>query len=279
VGVVADIRPDDDLRVDPQHVQQQGRLESPPVVLADGQAAAAGQELVEQHLVLDQPLGAGRPAQRPGHLPGDAQGRVALRQRLLRLRAQQGDHPCRVEDSPAQVGLLASQDGELSPDHIRLRVQAVVPQIAQDRPGGAGVHDVEDLLAAFQPPAQVGGQSGPVLFLGLVEAAEVIAGLEIGDGARGVRSMRVVRGARGARRSRRAVGRGRRRLGRASFGGSGRLRLGRSSRPFPLSGGTALTRLLGGHTAPPGGFGGVSSARRRTHAPAPGTPMTPLLHL
>ena len=51
------------------HVVNAGPLEEPVVVLAEDHRPADLGHLVEQGLVLDQPVTAGLPSQRPGHLP------------------------------------------------------------------------------------------------------------------------------------------------------------------------------------------------------------------
>ncbi len=59
VEVVVDAGADNGDGMSGQHIQEEGRREGPAVVLADGQALAAGEEAVELRLVLDQALRAG----------------------------------------------------------------------------------------------------------------------------------------------------------------------------------------------------------------------------
>ncbi len=179
VEVLVDLCADHGERVGGQHVQQHRRVKAPLVILTHGQALAAREELIQLVLVLHQPLGAGESPQGPGHLAGHAEGRVALSQSLLRLGVQEGNHPVRVEHAFPRIGVVAREDLELPAGQVRFHIQPVVPQIAQDGHCGAGIDDVEHLLAPLQPIAQEGRQHGPVFLFRVVEAAEVVPRLQV----------------------------------------------------------------------------------------------------
>ena len=128
----------------------------------------------------------------PCCLAGDAQGGVAVRERSLRLRPQEGDHALGAEGAPVQVGLLGTQDLQLAGRQVWPGVDAVVPQVVRDHVGGVGVRDVDDLLVTLQALAQEGREDGAVLIFGLVDAAQVIARRQVADDAYIARHVRGV---------------------------------------------------------------------------------------
>ncbi len=182
VQIVAHLRADHDRRMDPQHVQEKVGREPTTVVLADRQALAFREELPQFRLVFDQSLGAGLPPQRPGHLAGDAQGAVPLRQRPLRLRPQESDHPVRIEEPVAKIDLTAGGDDQLSPLEERPGVQPIRPEAVQGGVHGLRIDDDEDLLTPLQPPLYEGGKYNAALFLCLVEVTEVVTRPQILNG-------------------------------------------------------------------------------------------------
>jgi hypothetical protein len=55
----------------------------------------------------------------------------------------------------------------------------LIHQVCEDLVSGVGIDDIEDLLVPFQALPEIGGEQGPVLFLVVIDTAEMIPRPEV----------------------------------------------------------------------------------------------------
>jgi hypothetical protein len=80
-----------------EDIEKNFRRKPADVVLAKANASGAGKEVVQEGLVLDESLGAGKAAQGPGHLAGGPKPGESLVQRFFCVLAEEVDHGLGVE--------------------------------------------------------------------------------------------------------------------------------------------------------------------------------------